>query len=67
MPTRPTYRGMLNLKIIWSATASIGLAWGLIEGVHGRPLGLWGGFGIFVVFHLIWVYWRVRLGRQMAA
>lgn len=61
-----TYRGMLNLKIIWSAAASIGLAWGLIEGAHGRPLALWGVLGIFVVFHGIWVYWRVRLGRRAA-
>ncbi len=57
---------MLNLKIIWSATATIGIGWSILEGAHGRPLFAWLTLGIFAVFHLIWVYWRVTLGNLMA-
>jgi len=56
-----TYKSLLNLKIIWSFTATIGLAIALIQNVHGRPLMLWAAFFIFVLFHILWVYWRVRL------
>ncbi len=57
---------MLNLKVIWSATASLGILWSILEGAHGRPLFAWLVLGIFVVFHGVWVYWRLRLGRIMA-
>jgi hypothetical protein len=64
---RATYRGMLNLKVIWSAAATMGLAWGLVDGAHGRPLLLWAAFGIFLAFHILWLYWRVKLGRAEAS
>ncbi len=57
---------MLNLKVIWSLTASIGIAWSILEGAHGRPLFAWLTLGIFVGFHFVWVYWRMRLGKLMA-
>ncbi|MCO4760956.1 MAG: hypothetical protein KC502_05590 [Myxococcales bacterium] len=61
-----SFRTMLNLKVIWSATASVGIAWSIAEGAHGRPPFAWLVLGIFVVFHLLWVYWRLRM-RQDAA
>ena len=60
---REAFVAMLNLKIIWSAAAVVGLAWSLAEGAHGRPLALWSVLGIFGTFNLVWVYWRVRLSR----
>ena len=58
--TRETYRAMLNLKVIWSAAATIGLVWSQLEG--GPPLG-WIFVAVFAGFHAVWVSWRVRLAR----
>jgi hypothetical protein len=52
------FRAMLNLKIIWSATASTGILWSVLEG--GPTLG-WGLFGVFVAFHVLWVRYRLLL------
>jgi lipoprotein signal peptidase len=58
------FRNMLNLKIIWSFTASAGIAWSMIAGAQGRPLMGWIVLGIFIIFHLIWWYWRIRIGNM---
>lgn len=50
------FRGMLNLKIVWSATAAIGVLWSQIEG--GPPAG-WVVFTIFAAFNVLWVRYRV--------
>lgn len=61
---RQTFRGMLQLKIIWSGFAVIGLAWSVLEGsVRYAPVG-WATVGIFVAFHLLWWYWFLRLRRD---
>ena len=52
------YRAMLNLKIIWSLTAVIGIGVSMAPG--GSPWG-WGVLGIFGAFCLLWVYYRLRL------
>jgi len=50
------FRAMLNLKIIWSGSAVLGIALGLWRG--GAQAG-WLFLGIFFVFWCIWVYyWR---------
>jgi bacteriorhodopsin len=49
---------MLNLKIIWSAAASVGIALSL--GSVGSPYA-WVTLAVFVGFHVIWVYWRLKL------
>lgn len=56
------FRQMLNLKIIWSATATVGLVASMLTMAAPPPLG-WAVVAIFGVFHLIWLGWRVRLGR----
>ncbi len=56
-----TCRGMLNLKIIWSFGALIGLAISLVQGEQGRPAVLWLLLIAFLFFHGLWVYWRVRI------
>ncbi len=52
------FRAMLNLKIIWSASAILGLGLGLWKG--GPPVaGLF--MVVFAVFLGIWVYYRLQL------
>ena len=53
------YRGMLNLKILWSASATVGLVWSALE---GGPAMVWGFAAVFGAFNGLWVYWRRRLG-----
>lgn len=55
------FRTMLTLKVIWSATAVLGLGWSMLEGAQGRPLFGWVVLGIFVVFHGLWLYWWRRM------
>jgi hypothetical protein len=57
-----SFRNMLNLKIIWSLSAAIGLALSLVQGAQGRPLFASAVLVIFVGFNFLWVYWRNRLG-----
>lgn len=52
------FRGMLNLKIIWSGSAVVGVLWSQLEG--GPPAG-WGVFAIFAGFNLLWVRYRIVL------
>ena len=56
-----SFRGMLNLKVIWSGTVVAGFLWTLLDGSHGQPLGAWLVLGIFGAFHALWVYWRLRM------
>ncbi len=58
-----TFRAMLNLKIIWSATAIIGIGWSFLEGGQGDAIWVLLTLFIFVVFHINWIYWRVRIGK----
>ncbi len=53
-----TFRSMLNLKIIWSATATIGLVWSALD---GSPVMTWGFVAVFGGFNLLWSYWRWRI------
>ncbi|CAN5706086.1 hypothetical protein BH11MYX2_BH11MYX2_27970 [soil metagenome] len=52
------FRGMLNLKVIWSAFAAIGVLWSQLQG--GPPAG-WGVFAIFAGFHIVWLRYRLLL------
>lgn len=49
------FRGMLNLKVIWSAAAVLGVLWSQLE---GGPAAGWAVVGIFLAFHAVWLrYW----------
>ncbi len=50
-----TFRALLNLKIIWSATATLGIIWSQLEG--GPPLG-WAFAAVFAAFNALWVRYR---------
>jgi hypothetical protein len=55
------FKSMLNLKIIWSFTAIIGLGIALTKGYFGNIyVGVF-LFLTFLLFNFLWVYWRVRL------
>jgi hypothetical protein len=59
--SRETFRGMLNLKVIWSSTATVGIAVSILQG--GLPAAAWLFVGIFGGFCGLWSFWRMRLGR----
>ena len=52
------YRAMLNLKIIFSGSAILGI---LITMSAGGPPLAWLFLGVFVVFCAVWVTYRLRL------
>jgi hypothetical protein len=56
-----TYRALLNLKVIWSLSAILGIGLSLIEGAP--PMG-WGFLAIFATFSAIWIYYRYQLRGQ---
>ncbi len=53
-----TFRAMLNLKVIWSASAALGVLWSQLD--SGHPAG-WGVFAIFASFNVVWVRYRFAL------
>lgn len=53
-----SYRALLNLKIIWSSSALIGI---LLALKSGSPAIAWLPFGIFVIFWVVWIYYRRNL------
>lgn len=54
-----SFQGMLNLKIIWSATAIIGILLTMASGY--RPWGAWLLLAAFIPFNIIWIYYRLQL------
>jgi hypothetical protein len=55
-----SFKGMLNLKILWSSGAIIGIGTTLLT--RGGPSMAFVILGIFIVFNIIWVYYRIKLG-----
>ena len=53
-----TFRGMLNLKVIWASSALYAFAVGIAEGA--APIA-WVLMGIFALFWCVWVYYRMKL------
>ena len=53
------FQGMLNLKIIWSAFAALGLLISVLT--LGGPWMVWLIIAIFVGFNILWVYYRLQL------
>jgi hypothetical protein len=57
------YKGMLNLKIIWSATATFGLLVTML--VNQEPWAGWLLVALFGSFCALWSYYRIRLEREL--
>ncbi len=55
------YENMLNLKIIWSTFAVLGLFISILQVEGPGPFGAWAALIVFVFFNLLWVFWKTRL------
>jgi hypothetical protein len=53
-----SFRTMLELKMIWSGTATVGLVWSALD---GGPPATWLFVAIFLGFNAVWTAWRLRL------
>ncbi len=53
-----TFKGMLNLKLIWSSSAVLAIALSLYE---GAPPMAWSFLLIFGLFFGIWLYYRLLM------
>ena len=60
---RAAFKEMLNLKIIWSTAAIIGIGLSIWQGAQGTPLFAWYILLIFILFNLLWVFWRIKINR----
>lgn len=52
------FRGMLNLKLIWSGAAMVGIGASI---AGGAPPMSWAFLGIFAVFSVLWWYYRITV------
>lgn len=59
--SRDSLIGMLNLKIIWSFSAIMGIGISMMQNIQQNPSALKIIFITFIAFNLLWVYWRIRL------
>ena len=59
------YLAMLNLKSIWSVTATISIAWSIMEWKGEVAWGAWLFLLIFSSFCLIWNGYRIHLRRLL--
>ncbi|MFH1590917.1 MAG: hypothetical protein ABIC95_03230 [archaeon] len=55
---RSSYRSLLNLKIIWAATAMLSF---VISAFSGAPKVVWLFFAAFAVFFVVWVHYRRKI------
>lgn len=55
---------MLNLKIIWSLSAIIGIIISIAESNYETPFLLKLILAVFIFFNLIWIYWRMHLNND---
>jgi hypothetical protein len=62
-PLPEVFKGMLNLKIIWSLSAVVGIALSMVSAGAERPSFSWLLLGTFVAFNFVWLYWRRRIGK----
>lgn len=53
-----TFTAMLNLKVIWSMAAALGLAISIAE---GAPPAAWAFLSLFIAFCGVWTHHRIRL------
>lgn len=58
--SRVVFQAMLNLKVIWSSSAILGIGLGLWK---GGPHAGWLFLGVFVIFWVVWVHFWRKLNR----
>jgi divalent metal cation (Fe/Co/Zn/Cd) transporter len=60
-----SFKTMLTLKVIWSFTAVTGIGLSLIENAQQRPPAAFGLMLVFVVFHILWAYFLVKVRQEV--
>jgi hypothetical protein len=55
--SRISYKNMLRLKIIWSFSATVGIAISIAQVSQAVPIFAWLILALFAGFNLLWVYW----------
>ncbi|TNE56819.1 MAG: hypothetical protein EP344_11715 [Bacteroidetes bacterium] len=58
------FNGMLRLKIIWSAFATLGILWTL-TGMEDAPPAGWLVLAVFAGFNGLWVYWYRKVPHRV--
>jgi hypothetical protein len=61
-----TFKNMLNLKIIWSGATILGVGLSIIQNIYPTTITQWLLLGTFAAFHILWVTWRIKIGRMLA-
>ena len=56
------YKAMLNLKIVWSTAAILGL---FVSIAQGAPDAAWAFMSAFIAFAGVWIHYRIRF-KQLA-
>lgn len=62
-----SFRSMLSLKIIWSSAAILGMLLTIIQYPRFRMITSYAFMLVFIVFNIVWVYWKLRLDRAVPA
>jgi hypothetical protein len=65
--TLEAFRPLLNLKILWSAAAIVGILLNLMQNAQNRPLSLYLFLSVFLIFNAVWIYFRMQLEKPGAA
>ena len=60
-----TFKNMLNLKIIWSGTTIIGVCLTVFQAKETVPASQWMVLITFIAFHILWVFWRIKIGNLL--
>ena len=63
--TAQTFKNMLNLKIIWSGATIAGVGLSIFQNVYPASIAQWLLLGTFIAFHIVWVIWRIRIGKAL--
>ena len=58
---KDVFQSMLNLKIIWSMCAIIGLSIALASGLFSHIIIGTLLLTTFVLFNILWVFWRIKI------
>jgi hypothetical protein len=60
-----SFKNILNLKLLWSGTVSLGVGITIIQDAQGVPYLAWVILMVFLLFHGIWWYWRIQVGKLL--
>ena len=53
-----SFQTMLRMKVMWSATAVLGI---LVSMLQGGPVAGWGVLAVFIGFNMLWTHYFLKL------